>query len=62
MYCKNCGNELPESAKFCGKCGVKVETVVSDVNKKSAFTKKHMIMITAVGCILIFAIIMVVLI
>ena len=43
MYCKNCGNELPESAKFCGKCGVKVETVVSDVNKKSAFTKKHMI-------------------
>lgn len=61
MYCKNCGNELPESAKFCGKCGVKVETVVSDVNKKSAFTKKHMIMITAVGCILIFAIIMVVL-
>lgn len=61
MYCKNCGNKLPETAVFCGKCGVKLENTVSDVNKKSAFTKKRMIMITAVGCILIVAIIMVVL-
>lgn len=21
MFCKNCGNELPDSTKFCGKCG-----------------------------------------
>lgn len=24
MFCKKCGNELPEEAKFCGKCGSKV--------------------------------------
>jgi uncharacterized RDD family membrane protein YckC len=23
-YCKNCGNELPEEAKFCPKCGTAV--------------------------------------
>ena len=23
-YCENCGNGLPEDAKFCGKCGEKV--------------------------------------
>ncbi len=27
MFCKNCGNELPENAKFCKKCG-------KEVNKK----------------------------
>lgn len=21
MYCRNCGNEMPEGSKFCGKCG-----------------------------------------
>lgn len=21
MYCKNCGNQLPDHATFCGKCG-----------------------------------------
>ena len=24
-YCKNCGNELPEEARFCPKCGTAVE-------------------------------------
>ena len=23
-YCKNCGNELPEGAQFCPKCGTAV--------------------------------------
>ena len=23
-YCKNCGNELPEEARFCPKCGTAV--------------------------------------
>lgn len=25
MYCKDCGNELSEGAKFCGKCGAQVD-------------------------------------
>lgn len=25
MWCTNCGNELKDDAKFCGKCGAKVE-------------------------------------
>ena len=24
-YCRNCGNKLPETAKFCDKCGEKTE-------------------------------------
>ncbi|MGN0361534.1 MAG: zinc-ribbon domain-containing protein [Bilifractor sp.] len=24
-FCKNCGNEFPEGAKFCPKCGAQVE-------------------------------------
>ncbi len=24
MFCKNCGRELPDSAKFCGACGARV--------------------------------------
>jgi ribosomal protein L40E len=25
MICRNCGNEIPDTAKFCPKCGAKVE-------------------------------------
>lgn len=25
MFCKNCGNQLPEGAAFCATCGTKVE-------------------------------------
>lgn len=27
-YCENCGQELPEKAKFCGKCGYKQDVFV----------------------------------
>ncbi len=27
MFCENCGNKLPEGAKFCGGCGAKTEPV-----------------------------------
>ena len=26
MFCKNCGNQLPDDAKFCVHCGQKVDT------------------------------------
>lgn len=29
-YCRNCGNELPENAYICVKCGVKVDGGSSD--------------------------------
>lgn len=27
MFCENCGNELPDGAKFAGGCGAKTEPV-----------------------------------
>jgi hypothetical protein len=27
MFCENCGNKLPEGAKFCGSCGAKTQPV-----------------------------------
>lgn len=28
MFCKYCGKELPDDAKFCPSCGVRIETIV----------------------------------
>lgn len=44
MFCNNCGNQLPEEALFCQKCGAKVKSVnetyqtaeVSDFDKTEA--------------------------
>ena len=33
MFCHSCGNELPEKAKFCPKCGT--EAVVKKIEKNS---------------------------
>lgn len=27
MFCSNCGKELPETARFCSKCGIKIENI-----------------------------------
>ncbi|WP_310605628.1 zinc-ribbon domain-containing protein [Anaerosporobacter sp.] len=42
MYCRKCGNEIPDDSVFCLKCGAEVvisqkgeRTVSSDLNKKS---------------------------
>lgn len=37
MFCKNCGNKLPDTASFCPECGIKVkkeESKTSTENKK----------------------------
>ena len=34
-FCTNCGNELPENAYICIKCGVKVQENNSNVNSNS---------------------------
>ena len=41
-YCMNCGQELPENAEFCGKCGMKVNLrLVSKCPKCGAEMKKE---------------------
>lgn len=35
MYCKNCGHEMADHAKFCPNCGQKVSDVPTDSKKKS---------------------------
>ena len=46
MYCEKCGQEIPDHATFCGKCGNRVETTSSVQNfrnhkksKRSVFGK-----------------------
>lgn len=57
MYCKKCGKELPENAKFCPKCGAEQETA----SKKNKFFQAKIIIgsissfvIAIIGCIAIF--------
>lgn len=61
MYCKKCGNELEEDAKFCPKCGTKKEEsdVKTEENKKNVKKPKtKIILIIAVIVILLIAIIL----
>ncbi len=53
MDCKNCQNELSENAKFCGKCGQKIEGVetVTKVPAPADGTKKKSWTGSAVGII-----------
>lgn len=46
MFCKNCGNELNDNEKYCGKCGTKV-----DENK----SKKEPIKIKLTHCLVVLA-------
>lgn len=40
MYCKNCGQEIPDDSTFCSKCGAKVqeETLVNQKSKEEQET------------------------
>ncbi len=35
MFCTNCGNQLADTAKFCNRCGQKIETVPSQTDGSS---------------------------
>ena len=38
MFCKNCGNEIPEGSKVCPACGTTVESMASDFANTSGQT------------------------
>lgn len=40
MFCKNCGNEMSDQAKFCPRCGAPVNGVVSSKGKKVTSKQK----------------------
>lgn len=34
MYCKSCGSEIPDDAKFCPECGMAVESGFDDSSER----------------------------
>lgn len=65
MFCSHCGSQLPEGAKFCQKCGARLEPsdsaqtspVISGGNKKKS--KKIPIILGAVVLVVILAVVVV---
>ena len=49
QYCPNCGDPLPEDAKYCRNCGLEIKS------KKESFFKKNSIPIMFVAIVLITA-------
>ena len=41
MFCKNCGAQIPDSAKFCTECGRKIEQVPVRENPQRPKPKPH---------------------
>lgn len=37
MFCKNCGFELQEDAKFCSRCGTEVDFVAANKNTEPVY-------------------------
>src|SRR6266702_899190 len=35
MYCRSCGNQLPDDAAFCNRCGTKVQVAEDYATRKS---------------------------
>lgn len=33
MFCKKCGNEIPDGAKFCKKCGSPISSINNNSNE-----------------------------
>ena len=40
MFCKNCGHEISDDAKFCSNCGTKVE-VEEEIVEPIEVVDKH---------------------
>lgn len=48
MFCKKCGNALPDGAAFCQKCGTKVNensvpTYIAPARAKASFPLKYIV-------------------
>ena len=53
MFCKNCGNQIPDGVRFCPKCGKVTGAVLSNqsaINQNAA--NKNLMGHTATGCLL----------
>ena len=53
MYCRKCGNEVHDGAKFCNKCGAQVEQKIKDggINLPSNISKKNIMITLIVVCV-----------
>ena len=47
MYCRKCGNVLPDSSKFCGKCGCEVYIPNISVNYGNSYQNVNNIQVSS---------------
>lgn len=66
MFCKNCGNEIKDGAKFCDKCGTTIEqskvsfgtgTIAAENKPPKSNLKKYIICFAVIALVLIFILI-----
>ena len=66
MFCKNCGNEMKDGAKFCDKCGTTIEqskfsfetgAVAAENKHPKSNIKKYIICFAVIALVLIFILI-----
>ena len=57
MYCRYCGNELPEGTRFCGNCGQKTDNVLDgSADKKTESSENSKVRGCIAGvCLLLFS-------
>ncbi len=62
MYCRKCGNELPENAAFCGKCGApanqKAGNAAGNLSKKRKVSRKNVFIGVAAAWVVFIGIIL----